>query len=621
MASPKTWFRPGYVIPAVVLLLFVCHLFRVIDFHELEAIDLRFKLRGEKSAHSDIVLVTIDDPSLAAFGEWPWPRGVYGVLLDILTRTEPNYIFFDILFTEASPDPAEDLKLQAALERAGNVVLPFFYTSEEPFHGSFPLESFQKASRGTGFVNVSADYDGRVRRIKAYIDTPQGRFFQPSVHISGLMRGEGADEWLAALPLDSKNQIWLNYPGTEKAYKRISVAEVIKMAGMNKGAELKALFKGRVVMVGHTATGTTDLKPTPFSTQEVGLVVQATAMHTLLENRPLRKLPEYAHLLMLLIFALAVSWWMTKFKPVHGLLASLGLIAGYWVINLAVFIFADFILPLFMPAAVILLIYAVMLFMKYLAELFVRERMQQELSAAVRIQENFLPRVAPNPVQIDVAYEIRFIKGVGGDLYDWADLGEGKYGFCVGDVSGKGMPAALYMAKSISDFRSISKRDREPGDVCAELNHILATAEVSGMFLTLAYVIVDVKGMTLKYASAGHEPMILFHQSEGKTEVVTKVGGMPLGMFDGTQYESCEIPVKKGDCFVLCSDGVKELRDPKGAEMGIERLSKAVEAKAKSGSTAKDMVKHLFDAMKTYQRGQDTAHDDRTLMCVHFLDV
>src|SRR5687768_1022555 len=97
-----------WAIPLMVVLISLLHSFKLVDFHENDALDLRFRLRGEQKAHSDIVIVTIDDPSLDALGQWPWPRGVYGKLLNLLSFYQPRAVFFDILFTEASPDPKQD---------------------------------------------------------------------------------------------------------------------------------------------------------------------------------------------------------------------------------------------------------------------------------------------------------------------------------------------------------------------------------------------------------------------------------------------------------------------------------------------------------------------------------
>ena len=602
----------------MVSLVFLCHFFHIVDFHELDAADLRFRLRGKQKADPKIVVVTIDDRSLGSLGKWPWPRSLYAAFLDVLMRFEPKQIFFDILFTEASQDPTEDAKLKAGLKRAGNVILPFYYYSEEPFEAFFPIESLREESNGTGYVNVEPDTDGRTRRVKTHLIAGDKVYYHPTILMaSSDMSEKERFDWVKSIPQDKQNRMWLNYPGSMNAFQSISVAQVIQAAGMNKTEEMKGLFENNIVFLGHTATGTTDIKATPFSTQDPGVLVQASAMHTLLKKKFFRTLPEWVHLIILLVFALKVGITSQNMAPRKGLYFVFGAAFVYAVLNFLLFVFSRLILPLFVPMIVIFLSYAIMLFLKYMEARMHKEMMERELKAAAQIQERFLPQTRPPKGDLDTAFECRFIKGVGGDLYSWVKLGDGRYGITVGDVSGKGMPAAIYMAKSIADFHSIDKTHLTPGQVNEQLNKILCTNDTSGMFLTLVYVEVDLKTKKARYSSAGHEPLIMFRGKSKNAEVMTKAQGMPLGMFDIAEYETDEIPFEPGDAFLLMSDGVKELRNPKKEELGVERVKIALEEQCVKEKKAKSILEAVFKGMEKYQAGTP-AHDDRTLVCIHF---
>lgn len=583
------------------LVVFLLHFFHIVDFHELDAVDLRFRLRGKQAADSRITVVTIDDASLGLVGGWPWPRGIHALFLNIISRYHPKGIFLDILFTEKSPDSAEDQKLSEATKTAGNVILPFYYVSESPFEAKFPIDLLKEAAAGTGYVNAQPDADGRVRRIKTMVETDQGPFYAASVVLTQ--------------PKIKSKDLWINYPGDQSAYQRVSFGEVTEAAGLNQEETLKKLFAEKIVLIGHTATGTSDLITTPFSTLEPGVFIHAGAVHTLLGDKALSAVSEAMHFLILLICCAFAALCAQKLSPLHGLISVLSFGVAYLIFNFLSFVFLQWILPFFVPLTALVVCYSFLLFMKYLEERMHREMMGKELEAAADIQQKFLAPAFSQCESLDVAYECRFSKQVGGDLYDWVELDNNRWGFCVGDVSGKGMPAAIYMAKALSDFRSIEKKAKEPGEVCEMLNRRLIADGQSSMFLTFLYVVIDLNLGKIAYSSAGHEPMIFFEKKSGEVKMIQEAQGMPLGVFDEAKYETAEISFGKGDGFVLVSDGVKELRNPRRQEFGLERLRQTVQELTVSFQSSKNLIESLF---KTLLKHQESAppHDDRTLLCV-----
>ncbi|MBN1688837.1 MAG: CHASE2 domain-containing protein [Candidatus Omnitrophica bacterium] len=607
------------LIPAMVFLIYLSHYFQLVNYHELEAIDLRFRLRGERPAHSDITIVAIDDRSLAMFGKWPWPRDIYARFLEIISKFSPRSIFFDILYTEESVDPALDEKLKGALKDAGNVVLPFFYQSTDPFQATFPIPIFREVAKAMGYANIVIDPDGHVRRVKAKIEGDEKIYYHPSVLIS--LDQEVLDRGLRKnIPLDRDGYFWINFPGTMSSFRVVSMSDLINKAGMNRLDELNELIRNRVIIVGHTATGTgmIDIKATPFSPNDPGVLLMASAAHTLLGRQFLRSIPEWLHLLILLILASGAAFGTYRARPVTGLMTSVLIYLVYLVVNLVLFIFLGVILPVFVPLVVVIASYGVVLYGKYVEVLFQREVSQRELKAAVQIQENFLPKSRPQVPNLDVAFECRFSKGVGGDLYDWIDLGQDRYAFCVGDVSGKGMPAALYMSKTMSDFRSFDKKSLMPGEICMALNDRLASSGVSGMFLTFLYVLVDGHEKKMFYASGGHEHAIYYSAKTKSCHNLEGAQGTPLGLFEGMDYQTEAHSFQSGDGFLLISDGVKELRNDRKEEFGIDRLKDLFQKEMSGKHSAEVIIQNLFLEMQKYQKGIP-AHDDRTLLIVRFL--
>lgn len=608
------------LIPAAVLFIFVLYFFQAIDFHELDALDLRFRVRGERPADPAIVLVAVDDSSLAALGQWPWPRSHYATFLEVLSNCRPRAVFFDVLFTEASPDPSEDEKFRLAIQKARNVILPFYYQSENPFRANFPIPPLLTAAKGTGFVNVAPDSDGRIRRIKAAVRFGEEIFYQPSVLLKlwDFQNPEEGRQWLRGIPVGRDGQFLINFPGNLKSFKHISFKDVIESAGTEKHRELEQMFRDKIVFFGHTATGTTDLRPMPFSTGAPGIIVQASVMHTLLARRLLRKLPEWAHFFLLMLLAWGVNQFSLRLNPFKGFLAMLSLISGFALLNFASFFFAGWVIPLYVPLFTILVSYGVTHFVKYAEIRMQKEMTERELGMAAQIQENFLPQTLPQTPLLDTAFECRFTKQVGGDFYDWTDLGRNHFAFTVADISGKGMPAAIYMVKAFSDFRGINKLEKLPSEVCSELNRIMVSQNIGGMFLTFLYMAADLDKKKISYASAGHEHAVIFRRGQGKAEILKDTGqGMPIGLFDEAVYESRETSFETGDVLALYSDGVKELRSPAGEEFGMERLVRALEEETNKGGTAREILLRIFDRMQRHQAGAPP-HDDRTLVLIRF---
>jgi sigma-B regulation protein RsbU (phosphoserine phosphatase) len=241
------------------------------------------------------------------------------------------------------------------------------------------------------------------------------------------------------------------------------------------------------------------------------------------------------------------------------------------------------------------------------------ELVARELSLAAKIQESFLSQTAPQMGGVEMGFQCLFARTVGGDLYDWVPLGERRLGVCVGDVSGKGVPAALYMAKAISEFRSLVPSHDSPSSLLEALNARLTSTQGQGIFVTLLYLILDLDSKIISLSNAGHEPPYLYRQRAGKGEWFRKGGAPPLGLFAETCYSEEKIPMEEGDFLVLVSDGVRELRSPRGEEFGYEGMEKALDSFSRN--SAGGVVQHLFQAMDEFSR-KIPAHDDRTVLCL-----
>jgi serine phosphatase RsbU (regulator of sigma subunit) len=204
-----------------------------------------------------------------------------------------------------------------------------------------------------------------------------------------------------------------------------------------------------------------------------------------------------------------------------------------------------------------------------------RQRIAQELRVARVIQQTLLPKSVPEIEDYQFAAYYKPAREVGGDFYDFFELGDGRLGLVVGDASGKGMPAALVMASTRSVLRAVAQRvGIVPGQVLAEANEILYPDIPSNMFVTCFYAILDPESGRLLYANAGHDLPYLWHGGGDCEEL--RARGMPLGLMPGMSYEQKETTLHASEVALLYSDGLVEAHDPKGEMFGFPRLRELV---------------------------------------------
>jgi phosphoserine phosphatase RsbU/P len=208
-----------------------------------------------------------------------------------------------------------------------------------------------------------------------------------------------------------------------------------------------------------------------------------------------------------------------------------------------------------------------------------KSRMDSDLGLAKEVQELFLAQKSPETKGLEVDAQYLPSSQVGGDFYDFYKLSPTKFGVCIADVSGKGVPASLLMALCQTNLRHYVSKTRSPSTVLKKLNLDLEKRIREDMFITLFLAIIDTQANTATYARAGHEPALLAKQGDGDQVTIDKLhgNGMALGMvpadfFDET-IEDKTVPFDKGNVMVLFTDGVTEAENEEREEFGQDRLS------------------------------------------------
>jgi serine phosphatase RsbU (regulator of sigma subunit) len=238
-----------------------------------------------------------------------------------------------------------------------------------------------------------------------------------------------------------------------------------------------------------------------------------------------------------------------------------------------------------------------------------RERIEHELQVARLIQQTLLPKSAPELKGYQIAAYYQPAREVGGDFYDFFEVGDGRLGLVVGDASGKGIPAALVMANTRSVLRTVAQSGGvAPGQVLEEANEILYPDIPANMFVTCFYAILDPKSGRLLYANAGHDLPYLCHGGGDAEEL--RARGMPLGLMPGMGYEEKEITVRAGESALLYSDGLVEAHDPKGEMFGFPRLRALVAEHGKEGS----LGDFLLEELRSFTGEEWAQEDDITLV-------
>jgi sigma-B regulation protein RsbU (phosphoserine phosphatase) len=210
-------------------------------------------------------------------------------------------------------------------------------------------------------------------------------------------------------------------------------------------------------------------------------------------------------------------------------------------------------------------------------------------------------------------------KEVGGDLYN-AFIRDGKLFFCIGDVSGKGVPSALIMAVTQALFRNIATRENNPAHIMAQLNETACRNNKSNYFATLFVGVLDLPSGHLRFCNAGHEVPILLTQSGGKVEcrMLEVEPHLPIGLFDDFRYEMQEIVMQKDASLFLYTDGLTEGRSPKNEPFGMERIMQALA----DGHTvdAQPLVENMVRRYSDFV-GTAPQRDDLTLLALHYSPV
>ena len=545
----------------------------------------------------------------------------------VLARAGVRTRSFDALDQDAVPLPPE-----ARFSKA----LPSGVTSFPRAVANLPL--LDGAALGHGLVNGDADDDGMVRRAPL-VATVAG---QPTpglalelvrvakgVDVLGLKtsgdRLVGVRVGERILPASADGRLALRFSDW-RTVPTTSAADLLR-----KGLPAD-LFKDQIVLVGLTAAGTSDVVKTPRAGQTFGVFVQAQAVDAILRGAGLRR-PGWATPLewtLGVLLALA-AWAAVSRLPTLGVVAvavggTILVLGASWAGFLAGLLLDPF--PVLLPAAATTAATVAALFVegRRLQErlrVTIEEgrvkaaRVEGELAAAADIQSGMLvPRadLARLSDAIDLDAVLLPARNVGGDLYDAFMLDDGRLCFLVGDVTGKGVPAALFMALSKSLARSLLARpDLDLTEAVAAINVELSRDNREDMALTLLVGVLNTGSGEIDLCCAGHEnPLVA--GPDGQVRDVPLLGGPPLCVDDSFPYPIERLTLLPGETLLVFSDGLTEAQAPDRALLTRADLF-ALVGRAAQGETSAAMVDGVVAGVRAFEAGSEPS-DDLTVMAV-----
>ncbi len=626
-------------------------------------VDVQQRLHPRERASAPVTIVEIDERSLAENGQWPWPRSRVAALVERIGAAGPAAIGLDLLFPEPdrfSPAALSDLlpqlprdvaarlrrlpgndELFARAMRAHPVVLAVagmeaIEPSSEPPVPHYrsrlaSIETLTRAAAGQGLI--SADSPARVVRRVPALARVQGSLV-PTLGLEMLRVAIGVQAVSVAparggllevrlgdvrVPAQADGTLWLRYT-------RHDPNRFVSAAAVLDGSVDPELLKSKLVLVGVTGLGLVDHLATPLGERVPGVEMHAQLIEQVFDGVHLVR-PDWAPWVEvgLLVAAVALLILVVPARRVHVSIGALGaLLAVLAAASFGAFsqgVLVDFAWPAIGVALSFAVLLAATLSEADRQRRALREaaaRAAGELAAARRIQMGLLPdlgslsRTLP---ALEVGGFIEPARTVGGDFYDCVQLDARRAYFVVGDVAGKGMPAALFMALSKAVLKNAAARGLDAGALLSQASAEIGRDNPEQLFVTAFAGILDLETGELEYCNAGHEPPYLLAPG-APPERLPHAGGPPLCTLQGFAYRTERRRLAPGTCICVVSDGITEANNERQELYGAARLERLL-GEAPAGAPPAAVAAALREDVARFA-GNAAVADDVTLIALRW---
>ena len=590
----------------------------------------------------DIVIIGIDEAALDMLGPYnTWDRTVVAAALERLAEDpdqKPAVTAVDILYAGKS-SPEADKRLAQAAEELGNVVMASMARYGENIvwengrvqevQTSAVLDFYEpfeelKAVTYQGHINAMTDLDGVMRHAILYVDKGEGDKVLSMAAMTAKRYLEEKGEELVLPPTDRADHFYIPYSaGPGDFYDGVSIAMLIS------GQVPPAYFAGKIVLIGPYAPGLQDAYFTSMDkgSQMYGVEIQANVIQSLLEKRFKMEMGEMLQLFLLFLAGAGAMVLFLRLRVAGGAGLLAALLAFSLVLTIDLYKAGILTHPLYLPIALTAL-YILSLAVHYVQAARARrllelekERIEAELSLATRIQISALPKedpAFPDRKEFDLFADMKPARDVGGDFYDFFLIDDDHLGLVIADVSGKGVPAALFMMVAMSMIRQTAMQagsGADPGAVLQSVNRQICSRNPEEMFVTVWLGILEISTGKLTCSDAGHEYPLLIN-ADGSLRVVKEVHGFVLGAMEMVRYRSYSLLLEPGDTIFVYTDGVTEADNIEKELFGMDRLTDAV---SESGNPAPRELVGQIEAKVRAFAAQAPQADDMTMLCLRYL--
>ena len=643
-------------------------------------------LMPRQRASAPVVIVEVDEKSLAQHGQWPWPRTLIARLFDRLAEHQPLAVGVDVIFAEPdrlSPGmvaennphigralalqlkrlPSNDEALATAVKRLPVVLgvagidqrakksppraAAVFKMQGDPlpylWHFTSVLTSIaQIDAAATSRALLSADVrTGVVRRVPLLAAVGDAPY--PSLGMETLRVGVGATEFSirtgahgiesigvgdVVIPTDHDGHVWVRFSRHDPD-RYVSASDVIT------GTVNRAEIAGKLVLFGVTGIGLLDQQATPLGERMPGIEIHAQLLENIFDGNLLGRprWSRWAETALIVALGALLVLAVPVLSPVRSSLILTAATGGLLLLGMLLFRYTGVLFDAAAPIVDLNLLFGGLLRATLAESGRQRERLKRELEAqreaaarmageleaARRVQIGMLPVPSLSfrgEQRFELDARMEPAREVGGDLYDFFMLDGSRLFLMVGDVSGKGLPASIFMALSKALYKStVLRRLPDLGRTMAEANVEISRENPEFLFVTVLACVLDVDTGDLMYCNAGHEqPQIV--TADGKTVRRLEAGGPPLCTLEDFPYATERHRLAPGESLVMVSDGVPEAMNPAGELFGRARLGELL-ARMPGTLSAEGRVNAVREEVRKYAAGAEMA-DDVTILVVRW---
>ena len=623
-----------------------------------------------------VAVVAIDEEALARYGQWPWPRTRVAELINRISEHQPAAIGLDLLFSEpdrfspammAAEMPILPTNLARALEglpsndqqlanaiRGKNVVLGIGSSSPDPRFAT-PPRAAPIVTRGNNTANIASE-PGHIGNLPVIDEAAAGR---------GLMDSGQPDQVVRVVPLLERVQGVL-VPSLGLETLRVALRTGLRIDDAPAGLmtlrfdELAARLqddgttwlrigheppdmlsayevlsgkvdpdriRSKIVLVGISGLGLQDYKTTPLGDFVPGVTLHAQVIENLINGvgmvRP--AIMVYAEALLFIASGLVLIWFVPRHSALQGINLVVALVLLAMFAGVIAFHHFHMLFDYAWPSIGVLAVFGTVV-VGTLSEAERQRRqlreqaahMAGEVDAARRIQMGLLPdpkEVLGNDRRFRLAATLEPARTVGGDFYDCFMIDADRVFFVVADVSGKGLPAALFMASVKSHIKSAVLRGGNVGEMLTRAQEEINRENPEALFVTAFAAILDASSGTLRHTNAGHEPPFV-RTPRGAPERFPNPQGPPLCVLPEFVYPEGIRRMQPGEWLCVVTDGATEAMDPRSNFFGLERLRASL-GWMPEDADPQELVKRLRDDVTRFTAGAEPA-DDITLLAVRW---